>query len=72
MTMKDSSNTTMAICWDPKSPATLYVPTIVNDGDADDPANMFMNYILSDSGVGCNTFESSAIMTLLDLSLIHI
>jgi len=64
--MKDSSNTTMAICWDPKSPATLYVPTIVNDGDADDPANMFMNYILSDSGVGCNTFESSAIMTLLD------
>ena len=67
-----------AVAWDPKSPATLLVPAITNsateDADgSDQPDNdnengnaMVMNYILCDTGVGCNSFESSAIMNLID------
>jgi len=60
------------VAWDPKSPATLLVPTIVeNDSegagtDQNKNSNMVMNYTLCDNGSGCNTFESSAIMNLLD------
>jgi len=57
-----------AVDWDPKSPATLLVPAVLTNRDCDDDngQNIILNYILSDSGVGCNTFESSAIMNLLD------
>jgi hypothetical protein len=67
-----------AVGWDPKSPATLLVPAIVNNSDDDDDdnnddnnnnnsgQNVIINYMLTDNGVGCNTFESSAIMNLLD------
>ena len=71
-----SSIEVKTVAWDPKSPATLLVPTIVDDtnydnngdgdGDGGQNNNMVMNYMLCDSGVGCNTFESSAIMNLLD------
>jgi hypothetical protein len=63
------------IAWDPKSPATLLVPTITDSGinsdgvDGGEKKNnntMVMNYMLCDDGSGCNTFESSAIMNLLD------
>ena len=66
-----------AVGWDPKSPATLLVPAIVNNNSDDDDndknnnsknsgQNVIINYMLTDNGVGCNTFESSAIMGLLD------
>jgi len=63
-----------AVAWDPKSPATLLVPTVtdaaydaMDDGQQDESGNaMVMNYVLCDTGVGCNPFESSAIMNLLD------
>jgi hypothetical protein len=96
--MSISSNSDRkVIAWDPKSPATLLVPTITeisssnsnsnsnevvdgggeknnnsdsnNNNNSDNNNNnntMVMNYMLCDDGSGCNTFESSAIMNLLD------
>ena len=52
-----------AIAWDPKSPATLLLPTV--DASGDTPA-FVMDKLLSHDGVGCNTHESSALMNLID------
>mmetsp|Transcript_15178 Transcript_15178/g.35174 ORF Transcript_15178/g.35174 Transcript_15178/m.35174 type:complete len:892 (+) Transcript_15178:74-2749(+) len=60
------------VACDPKSPATFLLPNIKDNGsdgvgdDQRDKVNMLMDYMWSDNGSGCNTFESSAIMNLLD------
>lgn len=53
-----------AVAWDPKSPATLMVPTVADDGDGEKESRM--DTIVSDRGVSCNIFESSALMKLMD------
>jgi hypothetical protein len=50
--------------WDPKSPATLMIPTIATNDNGDEEFRM--DTIISDRGVSCNTFESSALMKLID------
>ena len=61
-----------AVTWDPKSSATLLVPTIADsiidgvDAGQKNNSNMVMNFVLCDNGSECNTFESSAIMNILD------
>eukprot|EP00536_Pseudo-nitzschia_multiseries_P000145 jgi/Psemu1/62505/estExt_Genemark1.C_30027 len=70
----NAGNDGNAVAWDPKSPATLLVPTLTEgdgendnaDADAESGNAMVMNHVLCDTGVGCNPFESSAIMNLLD------
>jgi hypothetical protein len=54
-----------AVGWDPKSPATLLVPAIVNNSDDDDDdnnnnnsgQNVIINYMLTDNGVGCTPLK---------------
>lgn len=69
--MSVSKSVVKATGWDPTSPATLRVPTIDSGGAGVDSGqsegiNILVNYISCDSGIGCNTFESSAVMNLLD------
>lgn len=45
-----------AVAWDPRSPATLMIPSATGE----------MDTFLSHDGVGCNSFETSALMELLD------
>lgn len=45
-----------AVAWDPRSPATLMIPSAKGE----------MDTFLSHDGVGCNSFETSALMELLD------
>lgn len=54
-----------AVAWDPRSPATLLLPSVDSTvADAKDGFRMYT--FLSHDGVGCNTFETSALMELLD------
>lgn len=70
--MSISNNDVKAVAWDPKSPSTLLLPTFSDnsvegvDSGQNNTNNFVMNYVLHDSGSGCNKFESSAIMNLLD------
>jgi hypothetical protein len=53
-----------AVAWDPRSPATLLLPSVDASQAKDD--GFSMNTFLSHDGVGCNTHETSALMELLD------
>lgn len=65
--MSATANDSTPNAWDPKSPATLLLPTITDNGsNGEDDSKMVMNFTSCDAGSGCNTFESSAIMNLLD------
>ena len=62
-----------AVAWDPKSPSILLVPSFdknedddCNDDDVENKPSFVMNTASSDLGSGCNKFETSAIMRLLD------
>lgn len=52
-----------AVAWDPKSPATLMIPSVdpTSGGDVQQ-----MDTFLSHDGVGCNAHETSALMELLN------
>ena len=67
--MSASNDDGRSFAWNPKSPATLTVPFFTengSDGVGGDQKGLKEAYIASDGGIGCNTFESSAIMNLLD------
>uniref|UniRef100_A0A7R9ZU78 Nuclear pore complex protein Nup85 n=1 Tax=Pseudo-nitzschia arenysensis TaxID=697910 RepID=A0A7R9ZU78_9STRA len=67
--MSASANDSVLSAWDPKSPATLLLPTNIasrNDGEDGSEEKKAMNFASCDTGIGCNTFESSAIMNLID------
>jgi hypothetical protein len=53
------------VAWDPKSPATLMIPHAVTGDDGH--KEFRMDTIFSHRGVSCSTFESSALMKLLDI-----
>ena len=71
--MSASTNASIpTVAWDPKSPAKLILPSVTDNGsdnagdEGEENSQLTLNYFCSDEGIGCNTFESSAIMNLLD------
>ncbi len=64
--MSESANDSVLSAWDPKSPATLLLPTSIASGEDGSEEKRAVNFASCDTGIGCNTFESSAIMNLLD------
>lgn len=59
------TSTALAVAFDPKSPATLIFPAATT-GDSDDKVTVSLNAFISDSGIGCNAEETSALMRLID------
>ena len=67
--MSASANASVrTIAWNPKSPAVLLLPSVEDSGSGGEKkdADLILDDLVSDTGLGCNTFESSAIMNLLD------
>jgi hypothetical protein len=62
------------MAWDPKSPATLLLPkatadvaTVMDGSNSNNKDTAFcLDKFVSHDGVGCNTYETSAVMNLLD------
>jgi len=52
-------STTTTTAWDPRSPSTLIIPVAEDNG-------FQMNHASSHDGVGCNEFETTALMESLD------
>lgn len=58
-------STVLATAFDPKSPATLIFAS-PSPSDSNDRQTVFLNAFVSDSGIGCNAEETSALMRLID------
>jgi hypothetical protein len=65
---REDTNTVRAVAWDPQSPATLMVPSVMDNptsgGEGFQASRM--DTFLSHDGVGCNAHETSALMELLN------
>lgn len=63
--LDDDRKHVRAMAWHPRSPATLMIPS-VDTTSGDTASTSQMDTFLSHDGVGCNDFETSALMELLD------
>ena len=59
--MTSSEPKARAMAWDPKSPATLLLPSV-----GDSKESFHMDTFMSHDGIGCNKHEISALMEVLD------
>jgi hypothetical protein len=72
-----SQNRPTAVAWDPRSPATLLLPSVSASSTTSSSGNnnndgFQMNSFVSHDGIGCNTHETSALMELLDARDIYL